>query len=57
MDTQGGPLFRGQTTRADIRADVERCLELGAVAGLAAGQMEVERAGVVMCFVLVFCVY
>ena len=29
--------------RANVRADVERCLELGAVAGLAPGQVEVER--------------
>ena len=29
--------------RADVRANVERCLELGAVAGFATSQMEVER--------------
>ena len=32
--------------RADIRADVERRLELDAVAGLAAGEVEVEGASV-----------
>ena len=32
--------------RADIRADVERCLELDAVADLAAGEVEVEGASV-----------
>jgi hypothetical protein len=32
--------------RTDVRADVERCLELGAVAGFATGQVEVERMAV-----------
>ena len=32
--------------RADVRADVERGLELRAVAGFAAGQVEVERMAV-----------
>jgi hypothetical protein len=37
------PLVRYRDTRADIWADVERGLELCAVARLAAGQVEVER--------------
>lgn len=32
--------------RANLRADVERCLELGAVAGFTTGQVEVERVAV-----------
>ena len=32
--------------RADVRADVERCLELRAVARLARGQVEIERVAV-----------
>jgi hypothetical protein len=36
--------------RANVRADVERCLELGAVAGLAPGQVEVERPAVEIGF-------
>ena len=32
--------------RADVWSDIERCLELGAIAGLAAGQVEVERVAV-----------
>ena len=32
--------------RADVRADVERCLELRAVARLARGQVKVERTAV-----------
>ena len=32
--------------RGNVRADVERCFELGAVAGLAPGQVEVERVAV-----------
>ena len=31
---------------ADVRADVERCLELGAITGFATSQMEVERTPV-----------
>ena len=32
--------------RTDVRADVERCLELRAVARLARGQVEIERVAV-----------
>jgi hypothetical protein len=39
-------LVRHRDARADVGADVERRLELCAVAGLAAGQMEVERVAV-----------
>ena len=37
------PLIGYRDARADVWADVERCLELRAVAGLARGQVEVER--------------
>jgi len=40
------PLVRDRDARADIRPDVKRCLELCAVAGLTAGQVEVERVAV-----------
>jgi hypothetical protein len=40
------PLVRYRDARADVWADIERCLELCAVAGLAAGQVEVERVAV-----------
>ena len=33
-------------TRADVRTDVERCLEFSASTGLATGQVKVERAAV-----------
>ena len=39
-------LVRHHDARADVRADVERRLELCAVAGLATGQVEVERVAV-----------
>jgi hypothetical protein len=39
-------LIGHRDARADVRADVERCLELRAVAGLACGQVEVERLAV-----------
>ncbi len=39
-------LIRHRDTRADIGAEVERRLELGAVAGLTPGQMKVERVAV-----------
>ena len=39
-------LVRYRDARADVRPDVERCLELCAVAGFTAGQMEVERVTV-----------
>jgi hypothetical protein len=39
-------LVRHRDAWADVGADVERCLELCAVAGLATGQMEVERVAV-----------
>jgi hypothetical protein len=39
-------LVRDRDARADVRPDIERCLELCAVAGLTAGQMEVERVAV-----------
>ena len=39
-------LIRHRDTRADVGTDVERGLELCAVAGVAAGQMEVERVAV-----------
>src|SRR3954453_9386677 len=39
-------LVRHRDARADVGADVERRLELCAVAGLATGQMEVERVAV-----------
>ena len=35
-------LIGHRDARSDIRADVERCLELCAVAGLATGQVEIE---------------
>ena len=40
------PLVRHRDARADVGADVQRCLELGAVAGLATCQVEVERIAV-----------
>jgi hypothetical protein len=40
------PLVRYRDARADVWADIERCLELCAVAGLAAGQVKVERVAV-----------
>jgi hypothetical protein len=40
------PLVRYRDARADIRADIERRLELCVVACLAAGQVEVERVAV-----------
>ena len=40
------PLVRHRDARADVWADIERCLELYAVAGVAAGQVEVERVAV-----------
>jgi hypothetical protein len=43
-------LVRHRDARADIGADVERRLELCAVARLAAGQMEVERVAVEVGF-------
>jgi hypothetical protein len=39
-------LVGNDSARPDVRADVEQGLELRAVAGLAAGQMEVERMAV-----------
>ena len=39
-------LIGHRDARADIRADVERCLELRAVAGFARGQVEVEGVAV-----------
>jgi hypothetical protein len=39
-------LIGHRDARADVRADVERCLELRAVACLAWGQVEVERTAV-----------
>jgi hypothetical protein len=39
-------LVRYRDARADVRPDVERCLELGAVADFTAGQMEVERVAI-----------
>ena len=39
-------LIRHRDARADIRTNVERCLELRAVAGLASGQVEIKRAAV-----------
>jgi len=40
------PFVGHRDARADVWADVERGLELRAVAGLAAGQVEVERTAV-----------
>ena len=40
------PLVGHRDARADVGADVERGLKLCAVAGLATGQMEVERVAV-----------
>jgi hypothetical protein len=37
---------RHRDARTDVGADVERCLELRTVAGLATGQVEVERVAV-----------
>ena len=36
-------LIGHRDARANVRADVERCLELGAVAGFTTGQLEIER--------------
>jgi hypothetical protein len=43
-------LVRDRDARANVGADVERRLELCAVAGLAAGQMEIERVAVEVGF-------
>src|SRR4051794_22315398 len=43
-------LVRHRDARADVGADVERRLELCAVAGLATGQMEIERVAVEVGF-------
>ena len=40
------PLSVTAMRATDVRADVERCLELRAVAGFATGQVEVERMAV-----------
>ena len=40
---------RHRDARADVGADVERRLELCAVAGLTTSQMEVERVAVEIC--------
>jgi hypothetical protein len=39
-------LIRHRDARADVGTNVERCRELSAVAGVATGQMEVERVAV-----------
>jgi hypothetical protein len=39
-------LVRDRDARADVWADIERCLELCAVADLASGQVKVERVAV-----------
>ena len=39
-------LIGHRDARADVRANVERCLELRAVASLARGQVEIERTAV-----------
>jgi hypothetical protein len=39
-------LVRDREARSDVRSDIERCLELSAIAGLTSGQMEVERVAV-----------
>ena len=48
-------LIRHRNARADVRADVERCLELSTVADLAAGQVEVERVAVEIGLEVDFC--
>jgi hypothetical protein len=47
-------LVRHRDARADVGADVERRLELCAVAGLSTGQVEVERIAVEICLEMDF---
>jgi len=49
------PLVRDRDARADVRPDIKRCLELGAVAGFTTGQMEVERVAVEIGLEVDFC--
>ena len=49
------PLVRDRDARADVRPDIKRRLELGAVAGFTTGQMEVERVAVEIGLEVDFC--